>query len=84
MTRILKGLHCNGCGKNIFKDKGDYFMLKDKVWQKVAENDYIGWHYILCKCCTESVLGRKLTKEDYINAPVNDFLKEGEYLTVKE
>lgn len=58
-------LHCNTCGKDVFKNKGDYFMLKNKVWQEVCANDYVSQYYVLCKDCTEKFLGRKLTKDDY-------------------
>lgn len=50
-------------------------MLKDEVWQEVCDNDYVSPYHVLCKDCTEKFLGRKLTKEDYTKAPVNDFLK---------
>lgn len=58
-------LHCNLCGKDVFKHKGDYFFLKQEVWDKVVENPYVDTHYILCKRCTERLLGRKLKPEDY-------------------
>ena len=58
-------LHCNCCGKDVFKHKGDYFMLKQEVWQKITENPYINETYILCRKCAERALGRKFTKEDF-------------------
>lgn len=69
-------LHCNACGKDVFKEKGDYFMLKDEIWEEVCDNDYISLTSVLCKRCTEHFLGRELTREDYINAPCNYFLEE--------
>ena len=69
-------LHCNACGKDVFKEKGDYFMLKDEIWEEVCNNDYISPASVLCKKCTEHFLGRELTREDYKNVPCNDFLEE--------
>ena len=64
-------LHCNLCGKDVFKNPNDYFMLRDKVWDEVCDNDYISRTDVLCKSCVEKILGRKLVKSDYTNAPVN-------------
>lgn len=69
-------LHCNTCGKDVFKEKDDYFMLKDEIWKEVCNNDYISSTSVLCKRCTEHFLGRELTKEDYKNVPCNNFLEE--------
>lgn len=68
-------LHCNLCGKDVFKNEDDYFMLKDEIWDEVCDNDYVSKTEILCKDCTEYWLGRKLTPEDYLDAPVNSFLR---------
>lgn len=59
------GVHCHHCGKNVFKHKGDYFLLKPEVWAKVVANPYTNTNHILCKHCTERLLGRKLRPEDY-------------------
>ena len=78
MTKYMAdymSLHCNTCGKDVYKNKEDYFMLKDEVWEEVCNNDYIAQTHILCKRCTEHFLGRNLTKEDYTKAPVNDFFE---------
>lgn len=69
------GLFCNHCGKNVFENPEDYFMLKDEVWDEVCDNGYVRRTHVLCKKCTEYWLGRKLTLEDYNDAPVNDFIK---------
>lgn len=73
---IYGSLHCNCCGKNVFKHPGDYFMLKDEVWAKVCDTQYISTEDVLCRKCTEHYLGRKLTPKDYSDAPVNDFLNQ--------
>ena len=65
-------LHCNLCGKDVFKEPNDYFMVKNAIWAEVCDNDYISPTYILCNSCTEKILGRKLTREDYTDAPVNE------------
>lgn len=65
-------VHCSTCGKDVLKEPNDYFMLRDEVWEEVCNNEYINIHYVLCKSCTEKILGRKLVKSDYTSAPVND------------
>lgn len=65
-------LHCNTCGKDVFKDPNDYFMLREEIWEEVCDNDYISTTDVLCKSCVEKILGRKLVKSDYTSAPVND------------
>lgn len=57
-------LHCSTCGKDVFKDPKDYFMLKDELWDEVCNNDYISKDFVLCLDCTEKILGRKITSED--------------------
>lgn len=59
------GLHCNACGKNVFKYRGDYFMLKPKIWKQATNTPVTSTRMVLCKKCTERLLGRKLTKSDY-------------------
>lgn len=78
-NHVFDSLHCNGCGKDVFENKEDYFMLKDEIWQEVCKSDYVSIYNVLCKDCTEKVLGRKLVKEDYQpNNPCNEFLFEVE------
>ena len=65
-------LHCNTCGKDVFKDPNDYFMLREEIWKEACDNEYISTTDVLCKSCVEKILGRKLVKSDYTSAPVND------------
>ena len=75
----LGSLHCNSCGKDVFQEPQDYFMLKDEIWQEVCKSDYVSIYSVLCKDCTEKALGRKLVREDYQdNIPCNEFLFEEE------
>lgn len=74
--RHYGSLHCNHCGKDVFKEIGDYFMLKDEIWQQVCNNNFVSKTHVLCKKCTEHYLGRELTLDDYNDAPVNDFLNQ--------
>lgn len=69
--RCYGSLHCNCCGKNVIKEIGDYFMLKDEIWQQVCNNDFVSKTHVLCKKCTEHYLGRELTIDDYNDSPVN-------------
>ena len=64
-------LHCNLCGKDVFKHKGDYFMLKDEVWNIAIDTPYTNTKMILCKKCVERLLERKLTKDDYYEEKEN-------------
>lgn len=71
-------LHCNLCGKNVFEHPLDYFMVKDKVWREVVNNDYVTTHSVLCRHCVEEILGRKLEDKDFTDAPVNyDYSNDG-------
>lgn len=58
-------MHCTTCGRDVFKRKGDYFMLKPEVWEQVVDTPYTSTRMVICKKCTERLLGRKLTKDDY-------------------
>ena len=64
-------LHCNLCGKNVFEHPLDYYMLKDEIWDKITDNNYISRTSVLCRDCAEQILGRKFQDEDFIDAPVN-------------
>lgn len=72
------GLYCHHCGKNVFKHKGDYFMLKPEIWAQVVDNPYTSTHHVLCKKCTERLLGRKLRPEDYYE-PKDEDPNHGNY-----
>lgn len=65
-------LHCSTCGKDVFKDSRDYFMVKDEIWKQITDNDYINTTDVLCKDCAEKILGRKFKKSDYLDIPMND------------
>jgi len=69
------GVYCNLCGKNVFKNKNNYFMLKDSVWREVCSHGKASYTYILCRRCAERCLGRRLTAEDLNDAPINGKLK---------
>lgn len=65
-------LHCSTCGKDVFKNPKDYYMLKDEVWNEICNNDYISKSSVLCRDCAEKILGRKFTREDMnLKAPCN-------------
>lgn len=64
-------LHCSTCGKDVYKNPRDYYMLKDEIWSIVCDNDYISKTDVLCRDCAEKILGRKFRKSDFTDAPVN-------------
>ena len=80
MQKLMKdnkwSLYCSLCGKNVFLHPLDYFMVKDKIWKKICHNDYITPERVLCRHCTEQILGRKLVDEDFTDAPINYKYKE--------
>jgi hypothetical protein len=57
-------------------DIGEYYMLHDEVWQGVIErwkipadeHDQVGR---ICIGCFEQLLGRRLTKQDFIDCEIN-------------
>lgn len=84
MQKLMKendwALHCSICGKNVFLHPLDYFMVKDKIWNKVCNNDYISSERVLCRECTEKILGRELTNKDFTDAPINyEYIDEHTY-----
>lgn len=81
--RHYGSLHCNHCGKDVFKEIGDYFMLKDEIWQQVCNNHFVSKTHVLCKKCTEHYLGRELTLDDYNDAPVNSAIFHQDLIRAK-
>ena len=68
-------LRCNTCGKDVLKNKNDYYMLKDSVWAEICSHDYVDPRYVLCKECAEYFLGRRLTAGDLASGiPINEGL----------
>lgn len=53
---------CDDCGKNVFADISDYFMLKDELWNSLTKGNT---GLLLCKACTEKRLGRPLKGSDF-------------------
>jgi len=68
------GLNCSGCGKDV-SDKTNYFMLHDELWWKICKKGARNETDVLCKRCCELILGRKLTRKDLNDAPINLYLK---------
>lgn len=68
-------LHCNTCGKDVFKSGYDYYMLKNEVWNEVCDNDYISKTDVLCLDCAEKILGRKFKKDDFLDIEMNNEAK---------
>ncbi len=67
-------MYCDKCGKNLLKDKNDYYMLKDAVWHEICAKIGLKWEGILCRGCAEKALCRKLGKNDLANVPLNERL----------
>lgn len=52
-------LICKDCGKDIFENPVDYFMVTDELWEQYGVGKGL-----LCLDCFEKRLGRPLVKED--------------------
>ena len=64
--RPPSGGACARCGADETAT-GEYHMLEDDVWAEAAQGDEAR----LCLGCVEVRLGRRLTPEDFADAPVN-------------
>jgi hypothetical protein len=58
----------------------EYYVLHDELWQRVVDRwkippDKRGESGMICIGCFESLLGRKLTKHDFKDCPVNDLTR---------
>jgi hypothetical protein len=67
--------HCRKCGINTYRND-EYYMVHDKLWQIVIHRwkiptDECGEAGMLCIGCFESLLGRKLTRRDFTDCPLN-------------
>jgi len=61
--RVFACIDCAACTNC----NGEYYMVHDEVWLEANPKD----KGMLCVGCLESRLGRLLTKDDFIDAPVN-------------
>jgi hypothetical protein len=56
---------CSDCGVDLIKI-GEYYIVKDKVWDEVASKNEL-----LCIGCLEKRIGRKLISEDFPEIELN-------------
>ncbi len=61
----MLNLPCRDCGVNTF-EISEYYMVHDELWPTV-----LGGREFLCLGCLEVRLNRRLTTEDFPDAPVN-------------
>ena len=74
--RTYIGLHCDDCSVGTVPI-GEYYMVKAEIWEQAWPGRGKSWHAvpgheILCIGCLEQRLGRKLTRTDFTDAPIND------------
>jgi hypothetical protein len=73
------GLHCDDCGFGTLL-LNEYYMVTDTVWKQAWAGHRKWWHLeILCIGCLEARLNRKLTRDDFIDAPINN--PDSEYMS---
>ena len=75
-------LHCNFCGKDVFKDPLDYYMVKNKIWNEICDNDYVSPTHILCRHCAEEILGREFIDNDFTDINVEEWSDHSEVATL--
>jgi len=62
---------CFDCQQNT-AEIDEYFMIHNELWDIVtAPPKKGGYRILLCIGCTEDRLGRKLTKDDFTDCPLN-------------
>ena len=59
----LEAFRCLDCS---MMTENEYYMVHDEIWHSVAGEG------MLCIGCLENRLGRRLSKDDFTDAPVND------------
>lgn len=57
---------CYDCNEDTWDE---YYMIRDPLWVLATISKPA---HLLCIGCVEHRLGRKLTKADFTNAPIND------------
>lgn len=57
---------CHGCGIDT-REISEYYMVQDAIWLKAFPHG----SGMLCIGCLEDRIGRTLTSEDFIDAPIN-------------
>lgn len=78
MRRRTYSEYCAICGKDVFLDRNDYYMLKDPVWRTICERGGVDKSVLLCRSCAEELLGHRFTLSDYANVPLNEKFFEEE------
>jgi hypothetical protein len=56
---------CQDCSKHTAG--GDYYMVQHALWSQVHPNR----HGMLCLSCLQARLGRRLIRDDFLDAPIN-------------
>jgi len=69
LKEYLKEFDCVDCGENTHRlFLREYYMIDFDLWNSVMVSQNTG---MLCIGCLETRLGRKLTTDDFIEAPIN-------------
>lgn len=69
---------CDGCG-----GEWDAFQFKQKTWLLIARHCPPHGGY-LCLACAEKRLGRLLTIDDFTKAPINEPIRFGYRMRMRE
>jgi len=57
---------CLDCGKNTFKDREDWYFLRNRLWRQLVPRHQR--HGMICRACIERRLDRPLTSDDFQKA----------------
>ena len=72
MTNEKLNCPCMDCGRETMEHGNsfdDYYIVRNDVWNSVVKETKRAF---LCLDCLETRLGRKLTKADFPDLPIND------------
>ena len=53
----------------------EYYMIQHTLWENHVKSDGM-----LCISCLEKRLGRSLVRNDFLDCPLNDFIRKGFWL----
>lgn len=74
---IAKAFLCVDCGIDT-NGENEYYSVYDHIWDKYVTGSHN--KSMLCIGCLEARMGRKLTKSDFTDYPINSIFPQSERL----